>query len=176
MKTIFLTGFMGAGKTTIGQLLAKKLNCSVIDTDEYIEQQEQLTISDIFNAKGEEYFRGVETAVLAALGPEDGIITTGGGMIMREDNRRLMKQIGQVVFLEADLSVIFARLAEDASRPLIQNKEKEEVQQLYDHRLPLYRETADITVQTANQTPEQAAEEIIRRLKLMEIGNTNTVQ
>ncbi|WP_338750063.1 shikimate kinase [Bacillus sp. FJAT-52991] len=176
MTTIFITGFMGAGKTTIGKLLAAQLHVPVIDTDVYIEQQEGTAISEIFRHKGEAYFREAETAVLQKLCTnERKLVTTGGGIIMKEKNRQLMKQHGSVIFLEADLAVIFDRLKDDTSRPLIQNQEQSRIQQLYEKRLPLYKEAADFIIHTTNQTAEQVAEEVIQRLKLERNGETNTV-
>lgn len=176
MKTIFITGFMGAGKTTIGQLLASQLQIPVIDTDVYIEQREGAAISEIFRDKGEAYFREAETAALQQLCTnEQKIVTTGGGIIMKEQNRQFMKKHGVVIFLEVDLAVIFDRLKGDTSRPLIQNQEQARIQKLYESRLPLYREAAHLVIHTTDQTAEQVADEVIQRLKLEENGETNTV-
>ncbi|WP_203361770.1 shikimate kinase [Bacillus sp. REN10] len=176
MTTIFMTGFMGTGKTTIGQLLADQLQMPVIDTDVYIEQQEGITIAEIFEQKGEAYFRELETAVLEKLSTnEQKVVTTGGGIIMKEKNRQLMKQCGTVVFLETDLAVIFERLRGDTSRPLIQNQERSRIEELYESRLPLYREAADVIIHTTNQTAEQVAQEVMQRLNLKRNGETNTV-
>ncbi|WP_100402356.1 shikimate kinase [Bacillus sp. FJAT-42315] len=176
MTTIFITGFMGAGKTTIGQLLANQLQIPVIDTDVYIEQREGAAISEIFGDKGEAYFREAETAALQQFCTnEQKIVTTGGGIIMKEQNRQLMKKHGVVIFLEVDLAVIFDRLKGDTSRPLIQNQEQARIQELYESRLPLYREAANLIIHTTDQTAEQVAEEVIQRLKLEENGETNTV-
>ncbi|MBM7650461.1 shikimate kinase [Bacillus ectoiniformans] len=175
MQTIFLTGFMGAGKTTIGQLLADKLNCPVMDTDALIEKQEGKAITTIFSEHGEAYFRNLETNMLHSFGEEAGVVTTGGGIVIKENNRQLMKERGTVIYLNSEFSEIWNRLIDDESRPLIQHKNKERTQSLFNQRLPFYKDSADVMIETSGKTAEQTAEEIIERLNLKKCGKANTV-
>ena len=103
MRNIILIGFMGAGKTAVGNRLSKQLGYEYIDTDQYIEEKEGMTISNIFAEKGEEYFRNLETAVIKELMLRDKptIFSTGGGMPLREENAQLLKELGVVVYLKA---------------------------------------------------------------------------
>lgn len=123
MNNIILVGYMGSGKTTVGRLLAQLLDYSFADTDEMIEEREQLTISKIFSEKGEEAFRDMETGLLEELavsGQERLVIATGGGMAVREQNRRLLRELGSVVYLKASPETVYDRIKGDTGRPLLQ--------------------------------------------------------
>lgn len=159
MKAIYFTGFMGAGKTTIGKALSEKLSFPVYDTDDYIIQKENRTIEDIFKTDGEEYFRKIEAQVLRALPKENVIITTGGGMILNEENRAYMKENGTVIFLYCSPEVVFERLKEDTSRPLLAGDKKKEIETRLRKRLPLYQE-AHFTIDTCNLTIEETITKI----------------
>lgn len=163
MKSIYITGYMGAGKTTVGKVLAEKTGLPVYDTDEEIIKAEQRPIADIFARDGEAHFRKLEREMLAALPAEDCIITTGGGIILMEENRRLMQKQGWWVFLECSLEEIADRLKDDETRPLLSGSRKKELASIYASRLPYYRE-AGITIQTSGITPEETAYEIIRQI------------
>ena len=121
MRHIILTGFMGAGKTTVGKLLAQKLGCPFLDTDQLIQQQAGMSISRIFAEKGEETFRSLETAILkeAWTQEEAWVLSVGGGLPMREENRRLLKRIGAVVYLRVNRDTVLRRLSGDTTRPLL---------------------------------------------------------
>jgi shikimate kinase len=165
MKPVFLIGFMGAGKTTIGQALGARLNKTVCDTDQMIEKKFGQSISQLFELYGEQEFRKLETALLKEITEECSIITTGGGIILTKENREFMKKTGDVIFLQCDFSSLWERLDGDQTRPLIYHRKKEEVESLYKKRLPLYQESATITVDTTDKTVEETVHEIIRRLK-----------
>lgn len=164
MKPVFLIGFMGAGKTTIGQALSARLNKPVYDTDQMIERKYGQSISRLFELYGEQKFRKLETALLKEITKESSIITTGGGIILTKENREFMKKNGDVIFLQCDFSSLWERLEGDRTRPLIYHRKKEEVEALYKNRLPLYLESATITVDTTDKTVEETVDEMIRRL------------
>ena len=140
-ESLYIIGFMGAGKTTVGHLLGEMCGLHVIDTDSQIEKQEKKLIRDIFTQYGEEYFRKLESEVLKDL-PEMSIITTGGGIILNKQNRQFLKDTGRTVFLQCHPEVIAERLKFDTTRPLIKDKSIEEISEMYHQRLPLYKECA----------------------------------
>lgn len=156
---------MGAGKTTIGQLLGQITGLPVIDTDITIVEQEKRTINTIFNQHGEEYFRNVESRVLRQVVNENAVITTGGGIVLRAENRQLLKETGSTFFLECEPNVVVERLAEDDTRPLLKNKSLAEITQMYHNRLPLYKECATCTIDTSTLTMEEVTELILKRMK-----------
>ncbi|WP_339146847.1 MULTISPECIES: shikimate kinase [unclassified Sutcliffiella] len=164
MKSIYLTGFMGAGKTTIGQALATKLNFPVYDTDTLIEQNMELEINDIFKKYGECYFRELETKTLQELSVSNTLVTTGGGIVTAQANIDWMKENGCMIFLYADPEVLWARLENDTTRPLVKQKKKEEVIDLFKTRLPLYNQ-AHIKVNTTGLTLEDATEAVYNAIK-----------
>jgi shikimate kinase len=169
MRAIYLTGFMGSGKTTIGRALSEKLGIPVIDTDEMIEKKAGKTIPAIFADEGEECFRKYEQEILKQLPTNDVIITTGGGMVISKENRSWMKKHGNVIFLSCSLDIIFQRLQSDTNRPLFsQNKEK--MKELYEKRLPYYLEAA-FTIDTSQKSVEEIVEDIVRMIKKQEGGD-----
>ncbi|KHF38081.1 shikimate kinase [Halalkalibacter okhensis] len=142
---------MGSGKTTIGQALADKIGYHVIDTDKWVENKEQMSISEIFEKKGEDYFRDLETQALLELQGDHMIITTGGGIIKKDRNREIMASQGEIIYLQADFDELLRRLEGDETRPLLQQQDKERIQALYESRLELY-EQADIIVNTVGRS------------------------
>ncbi|KMJ60077.1 shikimate kinase [Bacillus sp. LL01] len=165
MKSIYLTGFMGAGKTTIGQSLAQRLDLPVYDTDSVIEQKMEIIIKDIFEQYGERHFRELETKTLQDIPVNNAIVTTGGGIVTSQSNIDWMKENGCMIFLHADPEVIWSRLESDITRPLVQQREKEEVLELFKSRLPLYRQ-AHLTVDTTGLTLEEATESVHKAIKI----------
>lgn len=164
MKSIYLIGFMGAGKTTIGQALAEKLALPVFDTDSVIEHNMNMEIKEIFQKYGEGDFRALETKTLQDLPAQDAIVTTGGGIVTGQSNIDWMKKNGCMIFLYADPEVIWKRLERDTTRPLVQQKNKEEVMELFQSRLPLYNE-AHIKVDTTGLTLEASTEAVHNAIK-----------
>ena len=164
-KNIFLTGFMGAGKTTVGRILANKIGYRYCDADRVIETRIGKTVPEIFSAYGEEYFRDLEAETLGALVRKTKqVIATGGGAVVREENRESMKRGGVTVYLKAPVSVIWERVRHSKTRPLLNVDEPlQSASELLRMRAPFY-ETADITVDTENLTPEEAASEIMKKL------------
>ncbi len=173
-----LIGYMGCGKTTAGRYLAGKLQLPFLDTDEWIEKKEGCSVSCIFSQKGEEAFRRMETDCLRELiaGEEKGVFSVGGGLPIREENRRLLKQIGNVVYLRTAPETIFARLEGDASRPLLQTEDRmERICEMLKIREPFYEAAAWLTVDTDGKTPEEIVYEILEmREKNEDIGNQRT--
>ncbi|MCX8001519.1 MAG: shikimate kinase [Anoxybacillus mongoliensis] len=164
MRAIYLTGFMGAGKTTIGKRLGEVLQLPVIDTDAYIEQQVGKTIAAIFAEEGEEAFRAYEREVLKKLPTEHIVITTGGGIVIQEENRQFMRKHGIVIYLHCELHELFRRLMGDTTRPLLMENKKSQMKQLFEQRLPWYHE-AHITIDTTNRTVNDIVETIVSLLK-----------
>ncbi|MDN4525300.1 shikimate kinase [Fictibacillus fluitans] len=171
MKPIYLTGFMGSGKTTVGSLLGEELDLPVIDTDHVIEETYGKRVAEIFAEDGEAVFRRYEAAILAELPTKNAVITTGGGLAVSADNRKFMLDHGFVIFLSCSLETIFERLKEDTSRPLFNQEKKKDMQKLYESRLPFYRDCHWV-FETGECHPEEAAKRIAARLKRSELGYT----
>ncbi len=162
---VFLVGPMGAGKSTIGRLLADDLQLDFRDADREIEERSGVDIPWIFDKEGEAGFRDRETAMIEALSQLDGVlVSTGGGVVGRPENRELMAR-GTVVYLYASVDEQVRRTAKDKKRPLLQNANPRKVlEELMAIRDPLYREVADITVNTDGRSPRAVANEIRRQL------------
>lgn len=171
-KKIFLTGFMGSGKSTVGKLLSKITGFQLIDTDTMIEEKMKMNIAYIFEKKGEEHFRKLETEMLENIDKESNqIISCGGGIIIKEENRKMLKEKGTVVFLNARIKTMLDRLEKDYHRPLLlpilnENDDKKYsfFKDLLDKRMPHYMETSDIVINIENKLPEDVAKEIINKL------------
>lgn len=155
MRRIVLIGFMGAGKTTVGKALAKTLCCEFIDTDEMIEKEQGRKIANIFAEDGETAFRDMETELLRRLKErkEDFVLSVGGGMPIREENRELLCEIGRVIYLETSKKEIIRRVSGDGNRPLLQGGALEEkVTALMKARAYIYQEIADEIFYTDGKT------------------------
>ncbi len=165
-KNVFLVGFMGCGKSTIAKRLSEKLNWTLIDSDSYIEEREKISISEMFKVYGEEYFRKKETSFLKGLDMNKGcIIACGGGMAIREENVKIMKEKGIVIMLDASCETIYSRVKDDDKRPLLKNNMNiEYIKQLMESRVQHYISSADCIISTDDKKPEYIADEIITRL------------
>lgn len=166
MSSIILIGFMGAGKSTIGRQLARRLSKELIDLDAQIVEAIHMPIADYFDQFGEAAFREQETAILAELATKDGILATGGGIVLRPENRTLLKQQPAVIYLTADTQVLIERIQQDTEniRPLAENKQPAEIAAILDQRIAFYEESAGHILDTTNKTPEEIVSEIIERL------------
>ena len=167
-KNIILIGFMGAGKTSVGQELSSRYQKKMVDTDCLIEDKAGMTISDIFAQKGEEYFRQLETEVLSDLleQADNWVISVGGGLPMREENREILKELGEVVYLQVEPKTVLRRLKGDTTRPLLQGDQVEKkVTDLMDSRGPVYEKAAHRIVRADGKSLEEIAEEIYRTEK-----------
>lgn len=162
---LYLTGIMGCGKTSAGRLAAGILEASFIDLDAEIEKRESMPIGEIFNLHGEEYFRDLETEALRDISEKSGlVVSTGGGIILRDENIEIMHQTGKIIWIERPVDLILTCV--DASvRPLIASN-PEKLNQIYAQRRPLYGKYADAVVQN-NGFLEDAAKEIAERYLLL---------
>jgi shikimate kinase len=158
---------MGAGKTTVGRLLAKHLKRSFYDTDEEIERRCGVRIPVIFDIEGEAGFRARESQVLEALCALEGIIlATGGGAVLAADNRRRLAESGTVVYLHGRPADLWQRVRHDRNRPLLANTEpRAKLEALYAERDPLYREVADLVLDTGRQSVQTLARDLLPRLE-----------
>ncbi|MBR1423736.1 MAG: shikimate kinase [Ruminococcus sp.] len=161
---IFLCGFMGCGKSTVGKVLSKKLGTSCIDLDAYIEQTEGMIIPEIFEKKGEPYFRETETKSLGALANEGKVIATGGGALLSDKNGKLAKSAGLVVFIDTDFDTCYSRIKDDPHRPIAFNSTREELLERYEYRKPLYKANSNCIV-SGSLSPVEIADEIVRIYK-----------
>lgn len=152
---------MGCGKTTVGKQLAKITGMEYIDIDQYIEQQQQKTISDIFAEYGEDYFRELEHNASKELAKKNGcIISAGGGTLLFDRNITALKENGVILLLDVPLNTIKYRLRNDTKRPLLQRPDKDKVmEEMYNKRLPLYKKACDYII-NANKLPSPVAEDI----------------
>lgn len=165
---IFLIGLMGAGKTTQGKRLASLLRYPFIDSDQEIIRRTGVSIATIFELEGEEGFRIRETAVIEELSRRQPIVlATGGGAVLREENRGYLKTRGTIVYLHAAPEVLYQRIRADKSRPLLQVADPmTKLAELYRQRDPIYRHTAHIVVNvSATQPCQQATRDLLRQLK-----------
>ena len=154
-----LLGFMGAGKTTIGRLL----DPAFVDMDALLVQRIEMPISDYFARYGEDSFRQQESLLLQELlNQESSVIATGGGIVLKPENRELLKKNPCNIYLRIDFDHLYQRLATDpvTKRPLFLDKSQEEFRTLYEQRLPLYEEVATHVIDVADKTPEEIVEMI----------------
>ena len=162
MKNLYLIGMMGCGKSTCAQLLGERLGMPVLDTDEEIQRGAGLTVSEIFARHGEAYFRQLEAETLRTISErEDLIVACGGGLPLREENRRLLRESGTVIFLDRDPGKIYDT-ADMSLRPLGQEG-KAAFLERFRNREPLYRAAAHIVIGDF-ETPEKTVEEIFKRI------------
>lgn len=151
---IFLVGLMGAGKTTIGRLLAKHLHKTFYDSDHEIERRTGVNIPLIFELEGEAGFRKRESVVIEDLASRDNIVlATGGGAVLAPENRRHLTQNGTVVYLRANVHELWQRTRNDKNRPLLQGQDPlAKLQQLFQERDPIYTEVAAHVIETEGET------------------------
>jgi len=162
--SVVLVGPMGAGKSTVGPLLAEALGVTARDVDVEIEAREGRAISDIFVDSGEEHFRALEKAAVAAvLAEHDGVVSLGGGAVLDPDTRELLVD-HQVVFLRVGLSEAVKRVGLGTGRPLLLGNVRSRIKALLDERAPVYTAVADLTVDTDQRSPEDIVAEIEKAL------------
>jgi shikimate kinase len=163
---IFLVGLMGAGKTSVGKLLARRLGKAFYDCDHEIERATGVKVAVIFEIEGEAGFRARETKTLAELvGRRDIVLATGGGAVLSADNRKLLADNGVVVYLRANPSDLWGRTRHDRNRPLLNTADPlVRIRQLFDERDPLYRSSADIIIDTGEQSLGSLAHKLEHQL------------
>ena len=166
---LILCGMMGAGKTTIGIKIAELTGRRWYDTDGLIVDKYG-KISDIFEYYGEAHFRKLETDLVKELSKQDNlVISTGGGLVLKNENNELLKQNGKIVFLRATLDTLSVRLQVDKDRPLLHTAAEniqDRLAKLMKERAPVYEHVADYIVEVDNKTPEEIAKEIISLVKM----------
>lgn len=164
MNNIILTGFMGCGKTTVGIRLSYRLRRAMEDTDKLIEKEEGRTISEIFKTDGEAFFRDLETECLKKLilTAKNMILSVGGGLPVREENRALLKELGTVVYLRASAETIYERTKHDTSRPLLQGDDPQgKIRTLLAAREAIYESGADVIIDVDGKDFDTILEEIV---------------
>lgn len=173
MKNIILVGYMGCGKTTVGKNLARTCNLCFLDTDEYIEEQQGRTISEIFATDSESAFRDMETDTLRQMiqnKKEGFVISTGGGMVLREENRELLKQLGTVFYLKAMPETVYERVKGDTKRPLLQCENPlNRIREMLSQREAAYEASANYIVMVDDKKQQEIAE------KIKEIGKVEKI-
>ena len=164
---------MGSGKTTVGKIVAKSLDQEFLDSDQEIEERAGANISWIFDVEGEEGFRNREEAIIEELSLKSGIVlSTGGGAVLRIENRERLKERGLVIYLKASAEQILKRTAKDKKRPLLQTENREQVvKDLISKRDPLYQEIADITIVTGNGKISDVTQNILLQIKAINEKN-----
>lgn len=162
MRNIVLVGFMGTGKTTIATAVANRLNMRYVSTDDLIEKKEKRTINEIFQKRGEDYFRDVESSVIRDVSCMEGlVIDTGGGAVLREENMSYLKSGGMVVCLSADEKTVMERTKKYKHRPLLNVEDpKRRIRDLLAKRAPFYAK-ADHVIDTGKLTARQAVGKIV---------------
>jgi shikimate kinase len=163
---IYLVGFMGTGKTSVGRLLAEKKVWNFVDLDELIELKEQCRIVDIFAKEGEPYFRKIEKKTLKEVATQKGfVVACGGGIVLDKDNIKLMKKTGNLICLDASTDKILKRVAASSHRPLLNvGDQKKRITLLKKMRQPYYMQ-ADKVIDTSRLSVKQVADEIAKIVK-----------
>lgn len=167
-RQITLIGFMGCGKTSVGEELARLLGVGRADLDQLIEERAGTTISEIFKTKGEAAFRALETEVLNETAARDEalVVCSGGGIVLDPKNTETIRRRGTAVWLRASPQTIFARVSGDGSRPVLANAASaERIGEILSARLPRYEATADFAVDTDGKSIAEIAREIVERLR-----------
>jgi shikimate kinase len=166
---------MGAGKTTIGRALARKMRRDFIDTDRVLVDRTGVAVATVFEIEGEEGFRKRESAVLQEVCEQEGlVVATGGGIVLSAENRRVMRDAGTVVYLRARLESLWERTRHDTSRPLLATPNpKARLAELLAQREPLYREAAHVIVESGPQSAATLVNRVLAALRTREQGAAN---
>jgi len=136
--TVFLCGFMGCGKSTVGARMAKEMDCPFVDMDSYIEEKAGMTIPEIFEKHGEPYFRDLETEAIRELAEREGVIACGGGAMLRNENAKIARAHGIVLMLDVPFNLCYQRIA-NTDRPIVRRSTKQQLYKLYEQRKNIYR-------------------------------------
>jgi len=163
MVNIVLTGFMGAGKTSVGKRLKEITGMEIVDTDDIIEEEAGMIISEIFKEFGEPHFRELEKkAVAKASALENHIIVTGGGAVLKEENIKNLRKNGKIIYLYAPPEVLYERIKDETHRPLLQIDDPlKKVRELLEYRTPFYADN-DFMIDTSNMGVDEAAGKVAR--------------
>ncbi|WP_353328061.1 shikimate kinase [Chitiniphilus shinanonensis] len=163
----FLVGMMGAGKTTVGRALAKATSKQFHDSDHEIEARTGVRVPIIFELEGEAGFRAREAAMIAELAEQqDVVLATGGGAVLDPANRAVLRRHGYVIYLRASVDDLYQRTAHDKNRPLLQTANpRERIRELFEVRDPLYRDVADLVIDTSRQSVQQLTQALLAKLE-----------
>lgn len=167
-QNIILIGYMGCGKSTVGRKLSYIRMNPYVDTDKLIERSEGSSINEIFDTKGEAYFRQAETDCIKSLFAykQPHIVAVGGGLVLREENRSLLNELGTVVYLKAAPQTIYERLKEDTTRPLLRGDNPyQRICDMLSQREPVYEMACDVTIEVDSLSAEQVAQRIMEVVK-----------
>ena len=165
----YLIGMMGSGKSSVSKLLANKLQFSLIDIDKEIEKDEKLSIKEIFEKKGENYFREIESKYLLRK-RNSAVVSCGGGIVLNKKNREFLKTSGYTIYLKSSIPTLEKRLLNKNSRPLLNNDNlKETLINIYTNRKTLYTSSANTTIITDRRSVKEVCELIIKKLKIEKI-------
>ena len=165
----YLIGMMGSGKSSVGKLLANKLQFSNIDIDKEIEKDEKLSIKEIFEKKGENYFRQIESKYLLRK-RKSAVVSCGGGIILNKKNREFLKTSRYTIYLKSSIPTLEKRLLNENGRPLLSNDNlKETLINIYSKRKTLYTSAANTTIITDRKSVKEVCELIIEKLKIEKI-------
>lgn len=164
-RPVFLVGFMGAGKTSVARKLARMAGVASVDMDTYIERCEHKRVKEIFAEVGEDGFRAIETQTLYELGMKKDpmVVSCGGGVVLRSENRKALSDLGLVVYLSVTAAEAASRISDVSSRPLFGDLQN--AQRVINERLPLYEEVADVTIDTVGRGSSSIAHEVFDILK-----------
>jgi shikimate kinase len=175
-NAIVLIGFMGAGKSSVGRTLARMTGLPRFDTDEMVAARFGLTIPEIFDKHGEEKFRDAETEALTELRNQgQAIVVTGGGIVLRQQNVVLLRELGTTIYLAADEETLFARISRRPTRPLLQTADpRATLKQLLEARLPLYHQMADVEVDTSLLRHDEVATRVLKSIEEHDHGGINS--
>jgi len=169
-QNVVLIGFMGCGKSSVGERLAKELDFEFVDTDKKIEQENRTTISSIFAVNGEEYFRNLETSTIETMVEETNkaVISTGGGLPLRECNAAILRKLGFVVYLKVKKDTVLSRLEGDTTRPLLMGDNVDEkVERMLAFRDPIYEVSAHMVIEVDDKSFDEIIEEIKRNFMII---------
>lgn len=164
--TVFLCGFMGCGKTTVGKIAAKKLGCTFCDTDDMIVDDQKMSIPDIFAQKGEPYFRKVEADIVKSVCGKPAVVACGGGAMLNPDTAAAASKSGAVIFLDVDFETCYERICGDSNRPIAASSSKEELLGRFNARRGVYLAHSTLQID-ASGSPMETADKIAEYVKKM---------
>lgn len=163
--TVFLCGFMGCGKSTVGKLAAKKLGCGFCDTDELIVENQGMTIPEIFAQKGEPYFRQIEAEIVRSLCGRTTVAACGGGAMLNPATAKAAAESGsRIIFLDVPFDVCYERISGDTNRPIVMNSTREQLEELYNRRRDIYIQNSTVRIECSG-SPVEIAEQIAETIK-----------
>jgi shikimate kinase len=162
-RKVLLVGMMGAGKSVVGRLVASRLGCPHVDSDDQVQKTTGRTVAQIFAERGEAAFRAEEAQALAEATTQEGplVVSVAGGAILTADNRRLLREGGLVVWLRAELATLARRVAAGSHRPLIAGDPLGRLTLLYAERRPLYQDLADVVIDVDHLNPSEVADKVV---------------